>query len=383
MSTLKVDAIRHNSATSDAITMASDGTCTAKVTSINGGSALSHRNIIINGDMTIHQRGGTIAFSEAGYSLDRWKMRTGNHSGAANITQETTSPDGFQKSLKVQVTTADNSLTGGEYFFVTQYVEANNIHHAAYGNSSAKTMTLSFYVRSNVTGTYNCAFYAPSSAKLFSKSYTISAQDTWERKTITIPGDTSGGLGTGTGTGMRVEWYLAAGTSYTSGSNQATWSSYSVGDTAPNNVNLLHSVSNNFYLTGVQLEIGDTATSYEHRSYADELRHCRRYFCKYVDNLNINFVNEHATNYSGYIHFPFYETMRAAPTITMGSNVSIGRPQVSVSQKVQTADSITPNCFNIIRWNGQGQLGSHGDAYYRMIISGSDSNSYIDCNAEL
>ena len=75
--------------------------------------------------------------------------------------------------------------------------------------------------------------------------------------------------------------------------------------------------------------------------------------------------------------------MRAAPTISVGSNVSIGRPQVAVSQKIQSVDSITPNCFNIIRWNGQGQLGSHGDAYYRMILSGGDSNSYIDCYAEL
>ena len=355
MSTLKVDNIRHNSATSDAITMASDGTCTAKITSINEGSALSHRNIIINGDMTIHQRGGTIAFSEAGYSLDRWKMRTGNHSGAANITQETTSPDGFQKSLKVQVTTADNSLTGGEYFFVTQYVEANNIHHAAYGNSSAKTMTLSFYVRSNVTGTYNCAFYAPSSAKLFSKSYTISAQDTWERKTITIPGDTSGGLGTGTGTGMRVEWYLAAGTSYTSGSNQATWSSYSVGDTAPNNVNLLHSVSNNFYLTGVQLEIGDTATSYEHRSIGEELIRCKRY---YQTNSFTTLMGSAAGQVSTpMIMFPV--EMRAAPssvTVEYGGNGN------GSFRNQNTGSTLTGHTIIVTYKNGFTARGSGGSA---------------------
>ena len=250
------------------------------VANINGNQLGGRRNIIINGNMVCHQRAGTITFAESAYSLDRWLMRTGNNSGAANITKSTTSPDGFQNSLKVDITTADTSLTGGEYFFIDQRIEANNIHHAAYGNSGAKTMTLSFYVRSNKTGTYNVHLYNPSSTRQLSRSYTINSADTWERKILRIPGDTSGGLTTGTGAGMRCNWYLAAGTSYTSGSNQATWSAYSVGNTAPSNVNLLDSTSNEWYLTGVQLEIGSEATPYEHRSLAEELILCQRYFQK-------------------------------------------------------------------------------------------------------
>jgi len=248
------------------------------VANINGDQLGGRRNIIINGNMVCHQRRGTITFSNSAYSLDRWLMRTDGHSGAANITKSTTSPDGFQNSLKVDITTADTSLTGGEYFFIDQRIEANNIHHAAYGNSGAKTMTLSFYVRSNKTGTYNVNLYNPSSTRQLSRSYTINSADTWERKILRIPGDTSGGLTTGTGAGMRCNWYLAAGTSYTSGSNQATWSAYSVGNTAPSNVNLLDSTSNEWYLTGVQLEIGSEATPYEHRSFGEELALCQRYF---------------------------------------------------------------------------------------------------------
>ena len=136
-------------------------------------------------------------------------------------------------------------------------------------------------------------------------------------------------------------------------------------------------------ITGIQFEIGDTATPFEHRSYHDELKRCRRYFCRYVGNLNINFVNEHPSNKSGYINFPFYETMRIAPTVTVGSNVSIARPQVPVTQKVESVDSISTDCFNVIRWTSQAQLGSTGDASYRMTLSAGDSNSVIDCNAEL
>ena len=97
----------------------------------------------------------------------------------------------------------------------------------------------------------------------------------------------------------------------------------------------------------------------------------------------MNFVNEHPNNTAGYLHFPFYVTMRAAPTVTMGSNVGIGRPQVSVSQKVQGVDNVSPNSFNVVRWNGQGNLGNTGDAYYRMYLSGGDSNSVINCDAEI
>ena len=171
---------------------------------------------------------------------------------------------------------------------------------------------------------------------------------------------------------------------YTSGSASSSW----YGNTAANmakghTVNIADSTSNTWYMTGFQVETGSVHTDFEHRSYADEIRLCRRYFCKYVGALNINFVNEHPNNTAGYLHFPFYEEMRASPTITLGNSVNIARPQVSVSQKVQSVADISPNCFNVIGWSGQGSLGSTGDAYYRMSLSEGDANSTISCNAEL
>jgi hypothetical protein len=310
MSEIKVNSIKGVAASSAAITISNtDGTCTANIT-----NNLSNRNIMINGNMVCHQRGGTITFANSAYSLDRWLMRTSGHSGAANITQSSTSPDGFQKSLKVDITAADTSLTGGEYFFIDQRIEGNNVHHAAYGNSGAKTMTLSFYVRSNKTGTYNVQLYNPSTARQLSRSYTINSSDTWERKTLTIPGDTSGGLATGTGAALRCNWYLAAGTSYTSGSVQSTWSTYNVNNTAPSNVNLLDSTSNEWYLTGVQLEVSDHATSFEHRSFAVEKRLCMRYFYK-PNPIGQWTYTDGSVNPKTYFVFPV--EMRAAPTITV------------------------------------------------------------------
>ena len=322
MSEIKVNSIKGVGASTAAITVNNtDGTCTANIT-----NNLSNRNIMINGNMVCHQRGGTITFANSAYSLDRWLMRTGGHSGAANITQSTTSPDGFQKSLKVDITTADTSLTGGEYFFIDQRIEANNVHHAGYGNSNAKTMTLSFYVRSNKTGTYNVHLYNTSTTKHLSRSYTINSADTWERKTLTIPPDTSGGLATGTGAALRCNWYLAAGTSYTSGSVQTTWSTYNVNNTAPSNVNLLDSTSNEWYLTGVQLEIGSVATDFEHRSFAQELQLCKRYY-QQIDqassstSIMTGFGNGNA-RIRGVVHLPV--EMRANPTVAL--DVSAGSP---------------------------------------------------------
>ena len=389
MSTLKVDNIRHNSATSDAITMASDGTCTAKLTSVGGGQ-LSHRNVFINGAMQVNQRvqTGSLGYfnpvTSSIYTLDRWKISLGGgfDTDSAKIYHSTTAPtsEGFTKSLKVDIGNTETP-SSGQRANIGQRIEGQNLQHLGYGTSSAKTMTLSFYVYSNKTGIYSVQIVQENN-KYVLYEYTINSADTWEKKTITIVGNTADTIDNDNGVGFYVDWFLCAN-SDVSVSPTSSWTSGSSYRASTNQVNLWDNANNYWYLTGCQLEVGDTATSFEHHSYADELRHCRRYFCKYEDNLNINFVNEAASNYAGYIHFPFYETMRAAPTVTMGSNVSIGRPQVSVSQKIQSADSITPNCFNVIRWNGQGQLGSYGDAYYRLVLSAGDSNSYIDCSAEL
>ena len=352
------------------------------VANINGNQIGGRRNIMINGNMVCAQRGTSITFADSTYSLDRWLMRTGNHSGAATITQESSvTPDGFQKSLKVDITTADTSLTGGEYFFIDQRIEANNVHHAAYGNSGAKTMTLSFYVRSNKTGTYNVHLYNPSSTRHISRSYTINSADTWERKILRIPGDTSGGLTTGTGAALRCNWYLAAGTSYTSGSVQTTWSSYNVNNTAPSNVNLLDSTSNEWYLTGVQLEIGSEATPFEHRSFGEEIHLCERYYRRDAADgvVYYRFAQGQCTSSSGTQYVLKWPTrMRAAPTYaTSGTITAYTVNSQKTTSSHSLLDQTTQGAISSCSASGL-SAGNCVD-----LIAGGDGDAYVEYIAEL
>ena len=244
-----------------------------------GTPAAASRNLISNGSQIISQRGATFASAANGYTTDRWRWEQSND-GAVTVSQSTTSPDGFSNSLKVDVTTADTSITGSQYAEVYQVIEAQNLQQLAYGTSSAKTMTLSFYVRSNKTGNYGIALHqADNGSKQMSLQYAINSADTWERKTLTIAADTAGVINNDTGSGILIFWVLAAGPSYTSGSLRSNWTAFSAGDFAKGQeVNLMDSTSNEWHITGVQLEVGSYATDFEHRSFGDELLRCQRYF---------------------------------------------------------------------------------------------------------
>ena len=190
MSTLKVDAIRHNSATSDAITTAADGTCTARITGMSGGGELSHRNKVINGGMMIHQRGDASATGSAAYlSCDRF--RTYNGSGAqVAVTKSTDTPDGFSASTKWDCTTADTSVAASDYFMIQHKIEGQNIQDFAKGTSSAKQFALSFYIKATKTGVYTIELEDTDNDRACSKTITVSNTN-WNRYSIIYPADTT------------------------------------------------------------------------------------------------------------------------------------------------------------------------------------------------
>ena len=281
MSTLKVDAIRHNSATSDAITTAADGTCTAKLTSV-GGAPLSNRNKVINGDMTVSQYNGTsvvTGVNATGYRIDRWTHQIASINSAFSVSQSTDSPDGFGNSYKIDVTTADTSLAAAHAHFFRQKIEGQNLQDFAKGTSSAKQFALSFYVKTNKTGVYTVELYDVDNNRAISKIFTV-ADTNWNRYTIIFPEDTTGAFGNDNGNSLVLQFWLSAGSNYTTGTfNNSAWGSVSgKARVSSSNVNFGDSTSNDWYLTGVQLEVGDTATSFEHRSAGDELARCQRYF---------------------------------------------------------------------------------------------------------
>jgi len=292
---------------------------------IGSGQAQGDRNLIINGAMKVAQRGTSAVAAGAGTypSIDRFKAWQGTD-GAFTVEQSTTAPAGFTTSFKAQVTTADTSLSAAQYAQLSHQIEAQNLQHLEYGTNGAKTLTLSFHVRSSKTGSYSITLYKDDTTRyLFSKSYTIDSANTWEKKTITITPDSNikasgGSIANDNGIGFYVFWNLAAGTNFDDATDNA-WSSNTSHFNTNSQVNWMDNTSNNFYLTGVQLEVGEVATPFEHRSFGDELDKCHRYFYKRPadgtgeDDLIISSDYNNLTN-NFYISFFYPKEMRARPT---------------------------------------------------------------------
>ena len=295
---------------------------------IGSQSALSNRNLIINGAMQVAQRGTSHA-ALSGYGLDRFKASSSSD-GAVTVTQSTTVPsgEGFKNSMKFDVTTADTSLSASQYYQFFQPIEGQNFAHLMFGTSDAKSVTLSFWCRSNKTGTYVTTFMNSAANRFNPNNFTINSANTWEKKTITVTGDQSGTWLTTNGIGIYVIWNLALGSDFDDGTN-GTWGAGDYG--SGGNVNFLDSTSNEFYITGIQLEIGEQATPFEHRSFGDELLACQRYYehtypygtAPGAANGGIGadhrYVGrETASNY-GYYTAHYRVEKRAAPTVTVYS----------------------------------------------------------------
>ena len=321
MSTLKVAALQGLSASSDAITLANDGTCTANIT-----NNLSNRNKVINGGMIVKQRADLTMTTTSTYSLDRFRGAVGSsfNWSSATVTQSTTSPDGFGNSLKVDIAST-NTPTGSQNALIQTKIEGQDLQDLAYGTSSAKQCTLSFYVRSNKTGTYCVQIANTGNTKYVLFEYTINSADTWERKSVTFSGNTANTLNNDNALGFDINFHLATG-SDDHESATSTWTTYTGGSykSTSNQVNLFDNASNEWYLTGVQLEVGSVATDFEHRSYAQELALSQRYCFVSEKYATASSYSALGIDYSGYqtsadnwmwISIPFPVTMRAAPTV--------------------------------------------------------------------
>jgi len=257
--------------------------------------------MVVNGGMTVAQRGISTSITSAGtyFSPDRFEAGiTGTDQLAATLSQSTVSPDGFANSLKFEVTTAETTLDADEIVTIRQKFEGQDLQRIAKGTLSAKQVTASFWVRSSNTGTYILELYDSDNTRQVSKSYTVNSANTWEYKTITFPSDATGAFDNDNNLSMFFMFWLAAGSNYTSGTLNTSWASATTANRVVGQTNLIAS-TNDFYLTGVQLEIGDTSTPFEHRSYGDELARCQRYYEKLgASGANGNYAGL-AVGYSG------------------------------------------------------------------------------------
>jgi hypothetical protein len=279
------------------------------------------RNIIINGDMSLAQRATSASsLTGNGYNTcDRWYSQISS-TGTWTQSQSTDVPtgQGFATSYKWDCTTADASLAAGDSILFQQRVEAQNLQYLKKGTANAESTTLSFWVKSNKTGIYIANLYDENNRDI-SQSYTISSADTWEKKTLTFAGDTSGAFGNDNAIGLYVNFYLAAGSNYSSGTLGTTWSSYTAANVAVGQVNLADSTDNEWYITGVQLEAGTTASDFEFLPVDINKRRCQRYYQQVVQNSYLAGARANNTSAIWGIKLFTVTPLRAAPTIDAGT----------------------------------------------------------------
>jgi hypothetical protein len=280
------------------------------------------KNRIINGAMMIDQRNAgasiTVAAGGSGYGVDRFYSEN-FQSGTITIQQSSVAPSGFINSL-IHTVTATDTPAAGDYLFESTSIEGLNMADLGWGTANAQTVTLSFWVRSSVTGTYGIGLRNSAGNRSYVSTYTVNAANTWEQKTVTITGDTSGTWLTTNGLGVRIFWDLGSGSNFNGTVN--SWNAGSFWRTS-SCVNWISNSGATFYITGVQLEAGSTATSFDRRPYGAELMLCQRYFEVLSTNSDSD-ANRYLTaawsTSDSNCYMPFKVNKRAAPTVTISAN---------------------------------------------------------------
>ena len=307
------------------VTMAGDLAVTggiSGVTGLNTGQIGGSRNFIYNGDMQICQRATSVAGignADTGYHVqDRWQYgESGAPNAVVTMTKATESPDGFYASLKLDCTTASGTVDAADVIYIAQIFEGQDLQAFNKGDAQAKAVTLSFWVNTTKTGTYIVSLHDNDNNRHISQAYTVSSTNTWEYKTLTFAGDTSTGdpFDNNNATSLYVQFVLVAGTNYTSGTLATSWADWVAANSYVGQVDALDNTSNNFHMTGVQLEIGSTASAFQYEKPNENLLRCRRYF---ADRESSNAILYGSSNTGGvnYSNWQFQVQMRAAPTCT-------------------------------------------------------------------
>jgi hypothetical protein len=305
-----------------------DGSAFVPAAPAAGAAAMTNRNLLYNGAMQVHQRGVSVSGITTGgyYTADRWNM-TNTSLGTWTQTIENDAPtgSGLQKSLKVLCTAADAAPAASDLLQIQQRIEGQDLQRIAKGTSAAQQITLSFWVKSNVTGTYVADLLDVDNTRQTSISYTISASATWEKKTITFAADTTGAFDNDNGDSFRLSFWLGAGSNFTSGTLSTTWQASTAANRAVGQTNLASATNNYWQITGVQLEVGPVATPFEFKSYGTELAECQRYYQVFdsdggTDRAAFNGV-AYANN-SAFGAFTF-SRMRSAPAATITNATQI------------------------------------------------------------
>jgi hypothetical protein len=331
--------------------------------------------IIINGDMSVAQRGTSTssATSSGYYACDRWDTNISSL-GTWTISQSTDVPSGqgFANSMKWDCTTADASPSATDNLIIQQHIEGQNLQLLKKGTSSAEAVTYSFWIKSNKTGTYTVQLRDMDNSRHICKQFTISSADTWEKKILSFAGDTTGAFDDDNAKSLQVDIYLGAGSNFTSGTLASSWSSYTQANTCPGNVNLADSTSNELYLTGVQLEVGEfdstSMPSFPFESFESNFRKCQRYHFRHNPTKDahvgvlVGFANGGSDINSCTVPVPV--PMRANPSL------STDPASGSIAVRYFTPEQGTNTISSYTTLSSQGDCASDGSGYLALTLNG-------------
>jgi hypothetical protein len=339
---------------------------------LTNGQIGGRRNIIINGAMNVAQRGtsSTGQGASSNFLIDRFRQNhNGNSAGRYTVSQAADVHDGFANALKLDCTTADTSIAAAERFFIEYPFEGQDLQQFKKGTSDAEDFMVSFYAKANGNFTYVVGFYDNDNNRTVSRTFSVTSS--WQRFTINFGKDTTGAFDDDNALSLQLRWYLHAGSNYTGGTLQEVWDAVTNNETAGGMTSsFFSSTDNEFYLTGVQLEVGSVATPFEHRSIGDELSLCQRYFSHSGDPVNNSFVHHCYNSTDAYGNFRFPVSMRTSPTVTLAATGS------SYFYSAGSSRSITS--FNV-------QNPSDLNFQHKAVVSGITSGNagHVDTNSSV
>ena len=296
-------------------------------------TALSNRNLIINGAMQIAQRATSvtgIGASSGYFTLDRWRISAGTSAGRLTMTQTADGPSGFANCIKLDCTTADTSIAAGESLLLQTRFEGQDLQQLKKGTSDAELITVSFYVKANAAFTFGVELYDADNTRQITKLFATTTG--WVRHELTFPADTTGAFDDDNARSLSLQIWLHAGSDFASGTlNTAAWASSTSANRAAGIDSFFSSTDNNFFITGVQMEVGPVATPFEHRSVGQELALCQRYYWNTYNGAaigsntgQVNVIGRSAggQNYETISEGHFPTTMRAVPTMQIYNSIT-------------------------------------------------------------
>jgi len=351
--------------------------------------SLSGRNVVINGAMNVAQRAtsasGVGTNAGAYHTLDRWKLYTNNTAGRLTMSQASDAPSGFTNSLKFDCTTADTSAAADEALILITRFEGQDLQRFCKGTSDAKEFTISFYVKGNANATYGCELYDQDNSRQITKQFSVTTA--WTKVVITFPADTTGAFVDDSNLSLSINFWLHAGSNHNGGTlNSTSWAAnVNANRVSSSQTSFFDSTNREFYLTGVQLEVGPQSTPFEHRSFGDEMSRCQRYFTRLGGTNTFDLVALGGMGTSStvaQVGCVFPTRMRATPAVAM-TDLALAdsvNSQVTVNS-VAISSSVANDQMAWMNFNTSGSITAHRPYYVR--VNNNSTTGGLKFDAEL